>query len=410
MAEVRALRRVRWRASTAVLVLVGAALAAPAQAAPDPGCARSVDRVERGTWTTTPVGGIEGGYPGWRMAVDPVDPRLVLVADSTGVLVSGDGGCRWRRAVTFDDVAPEWSLRAEDAEIARGPGGRSLHVLTLGAGNARVVLLSSEDDGRTWSLTEPPAEATGAAPAKVKLAADPSGSGPLYLHVQHNTTTGAVLASDDSGVTWRWTSLTTFGGPAGVCPPARACTGPPLLQVEAAAGGIWARTAASVNENERIVESRDAGSSWSEVPVPALGGGPALIDVASSPAGATAVLLLGSFGEYALSRDGGSSWGVGEVPAVSSGPYTMPSFFDAAHTRGGRAFAALSGDGPGLWSGNVILFDGREWSNVAPEAYAGFDRKDDDGRPLLFTELAGSRDSFSMLSSRGFLATFRPRR
>jgi photosystem II stability/assembly factor-like uncharacterized protein len=409
MDAMQSLRRRRGLgALSAALVTATAGFAGPAGAAPAPRCAPSVERVEHGTWAMTPIRGIEGAYPGWRMATDPTERSLVVVADSAGVLVSRDGGCRWRRALKFDDVAPEWSLRAVDVEVAHGPRGRSLHVATLAAGNARVVLASSEDDGRTWSLTEPPAEAT-ALVNKVRLSADP-GRGLLYLHVQNNTTTGSVLTTEDSGDTWRWTTLTTFGGPTGACLPPGACTGPPLVQVEAGAGGIWARAAGSVNEDERIVESRDAGSSWSDVPVPALGGGPALLDVATSRTGRPAVLLLGSFGEYALSRDGGSSWGVGEVPSISSGPYTTSSFYDAAHTLGGRAFAALSGDGPGLWSGNVMLFDGREWNNVAPEAYAGFDRKDGDGRPLFFTELAGNPESFSMLSSRGLLATFRPGR
>lgn len=400
----------RYGFAAAALVLACGLMSAPAGARPEPSCTRSLSRVERGSWAMRPVRGIEGGYPGWRMAIDPADPRLVVVADSAGVLVSRDGGCRWTRALTFDDVAPEWSLRAEDAEVVRGPRGRSLHVLTLAAGNARVLLLSSSDDGRTWSATEPPLESSGVTPHSAGMAADPSGSGALYLHVRHNTTTGALLASDDAGSTWRWTALTTYMGPSGACLPTGACTGPSLLEFEAVADEVWGLAAASPGAQERLVTSADGGSSWSDVDIPALNGGAALLDVAPAPAGDPVVLLMGSFGEFALSRDAGASWEVGEVPAVSDGAYTTSSSYDSAHTSGGRWFATLVGDGPGLWSGNVLLFDGREWENVAPEEYVGLGRRDDDGNPLHFLELTGGRDSFSMLSSRGLLATFRPRR
>ncbi|HEV2755736.1 MAG TPA: hypothetical protein VG318_08175 [Actinomycetota bacterium] len=386
-----------------------AALAAPAGAAPEPRCTRSVERVEHGTWTTTPVDGIEGAYPGWRMAADPHDPRLVVVADSAGVLVTRDGGCRWTRGVLYDDVAPEWSLLPAGAAVARGPRGRTLHVLALDVATRRAFLLSSDDDGRAWSVTEPPLEATGGSPAAAALAAEPSRSGRLYLHLQHRTTSGALLATDDSGATWEWSALTTFGGPSGICAAPAPCTAPPLLQAEAAgAGAVWGVAAASDGEARRLVRSGDAGVSWEDVRAPVMTGGPSHIDVV--PGGVPTVLLLGDRGDFAVSRDGGASWEVGKLRELSEGGQISSETHDAAHLAGGRAFAALAGTGPGPWSGNVMLFDGREWENVAPEAYAGFDRKDGEGRPLFFTELTGSRGSFAMLSSRGLLATFRPGR
>jgi photosystem II stability/assembly factor-like uncharacterized protein len=397
------------RGAAAAAVLCALVVPGGVAAAPEPRCDRSVQRVEGGTWTTTPIQGISGAYSGWEMAVDPLDPRLILVADPDGVLVSDDGGCSWTRTVVFDEVAPEWSLRAADAVVARGADGRSLHVLAFAAGNARTLVLSSADDGRTWASAELPPDSNGVTPDGGAITSASHG-GPLYVHLQHRTTTGALLRSDDAGATWENAALTTLA-PSGICPPGHGCTAPPLLQVEpAAAASLWGLAAPAPGEPERVVRSADAGTTWEDVEVPRLNGGTTLLDVVASPRRLPSVLLLGDFGEFALSRDGGASWEAGEFPTLSDGQQQMAASHDVAHTLDGRSFATLSGLSRGPWSGNVVVFDGREWTNVAPEPYAGFDRRDDDGNPLLFTELAGGRGSFSMLASPGLLATFRPGR
>lgn len=403
-------RRLR-RAAAVALAAAVIAPASPGSTAPR-ACSPRSERVPAGTWSSLPVEGIAGSPGVWRM--DAAEDGLVVVADYLGVLVSRDGGCRWTRRVRFDEIAPERALHAEDVEIVSGPRGGSVYVLAVSAVTGNwASLLSSRDGGRTWSARDLPPE-IGAVPLEsADLSSREGGPSPLYLFGLHRNGSAVLFSTRDGGATWEWSGLATTGAPAAACASPGPCTVPPLRAVAPDPSGpdrVWGLTAPSAGEGAGLAASSDAGSSWEHVQAPVLLGGPALLDVAPGRP-RPVVLLLGDFGNFGLSRDEGVSWEVGRFPESVSGPHATQQSFDLGHTSDGRLFASILGRDRGTaWAGNVMLFDGTEWENVSPEAYAGYDREDEAGKPLRFSDLTGLGRGFVMLSSSGELFSFGPRR
>lgn len=155
-------------------------------------------------------------------------PRQVAVGEEGVVLLSDDGGRRWRQArsvpvsatltsVSFADARHGWAVGHWGVILATADGGETWTVQRLAVGEDRPLfavhfldaehgvavglwslVLTTEDGGRTWTprtLAPPP----GSARADANLLAlftDPAGH--LYAAGER----GLVLRSDDRGATW----------------------------------------------------------------------------------------------------------------------------------------------------------------------------------------------------------------
>ena len=124
-----------------------------------------------------------------------------------------------------------------------------------------------------------------------------------------------------------------------------------------------------------------------------------------------AIVAVGDFWEFGLSSDGGRSWAVGEYPKLTSADWSSMGVSEIAHFDRGKALAIVPGSLPGSeWSGNVLAFDGRQWTNTAPSEFSGYDRVDEDGNRMFFESLTSTSGPLLALSSRGELTAFRLRR
>jgi hypothetical protein len=187
------------------------------------------------------------GHPDLR---DDLPPLL-------GLIESSDGGRSWEPV----------SLQGEaDFHALQVDGSR---VVGYDASNARLMV--SDDSGRTWSETRPPA-------GVVDLAVHPQDPSRIVA-----TTEDGVIASSDEGATWR-----PLAGDADllVWPAPGALYGfadDGTVTLSRDGGGVWNRmgdlggepAAATADARDglivalhdgRIVSSRDAGASWSEGP------------------------------------------------------------------------------------------------------------------------------------------------
>ena len=349
------------------------------------------------------------------MDVDEKDVDVAVVADAIGVLVTLDGGCTWSRSTEFEEFTPNSRFRPQDVDVARAGNGRILRVLATPLGDMPkpILLLTSGDDGRTWSTTEMPLETAAIPTTAALLEVSRSRPSRLYVLTRHMGGSAGFSSSDDAGATWRWSGAPTPVAPADVCP-AAVCSTPRLKTIVPDPdhpARVWGLTSNSLDNPAELLRTDDAGISWKEVATPPLAFGPSLLDVAPMPGGGSVVFLLGDHGEFALSRNDGDTWEVGRFPEVAAGPNSTKTSFDLAHASGGSAFATLLGQVPeGSWAGNLMVLSRGDWYNASPDSYAGFDRTDSEGRRVSFSELTGSGDSFVMLSSLGRLAVFRPRR
>lgn len=387
----------------AVLAIAALSFATPGRAASP--CAAETEPVAGGTWTTRAVAGIEGAGGSFDLAVDERDPRLVVVTDAAGVLVSRDGGCGWRRSLTYAEWFPTGGVDAKDVEVAGSGAGRSLHVLIATPGGG-LQLASSSDDGVTWSVGDLPAPASHGVVASVDLVASPAAPA-LLVFARTAMGAGAIYARTPGDGAWRW-DVVTQGSPApGTCVGGGPCTAPTLDAVVADPASdetLWALGRPAGIGAVALVRSTSRGA-WDEVPSPA-GATAALVDVA--PGDDARVMVVGIYDDFAVSRDGGRSWGVGRLPRLVDGSTTSRGAFDLVHFDRGRAFATVVGQTEvSGWAGNVLVFDGHRWADVSPAAFAGYDRTDGDGDHLAFVELAAARGPLMALTSTGKLMTFR---
>lgn len=377
-------------ASTVVVALLLAAAPAGSSAA---SCPTTVTRVKPGRWQSRPVEGIEGASFTWDVAADEEDPRLVVVTDAAGILVTRDAGCTWTRTASFEDFVPTSAVVTEGVAVAGTGRARSLHVLVRPTSGEPRVLLSSTDDGRTWAAGDLPPPAALPVLGTVALAGGP-GDERLYLLVDAGAGVSNLFAS--SGGEWSWKSIATPAAVPSNCAPDGPCTTAPLWKIHASGDELWALGATEATGETGLRRSRDAGASWADLAVPDLLQYAVLFDVAGD-----AVLLLGGFSEFAYSSDGGESWGVGKLPKLVSSTWTSAGVFDVAHFDRGRAFATvLGGSKTSEWAGNVLVFDGRKWADASPPCFAGYDRPDS------FAALASTSGGLLALSSRGELMKF----
>lgn len=156
-----------------------------------------------------------------RLARSPVHPSDLAVVNridaprySCALHVSSDGGARWQASAIPFPAGEELPARCYAPDVAFGPDG-TLYVsfVTLkGIGNSpnAVWLTTSADGGRRLSK---PIRITGPLAFQVRLAADPSVRGRLYVTWLQASTTGLLLFpevgnpivfshSTDGGATW----------------------------------------------------------------------------------------------------------------------------------------------------------------------------------------------------------------
>lgn len=401
------------RTLVALVSVVLAALALPAAAVARRACSSKAEQVVAGTWTSRPVDGIRGGRWTWRMAADEGDPRLVVVADSKGVLVTHDGGCTWDRAARYTDFLAPFEGMPIDAVVAGSGRDRSLHVLvapwTAFVPSGPTKLLSSFDDGATWTSVDAPAAAGPASFSLLSLTASPATPEVVYLLASHPGVTGGVWAGSGRDG-WRWQSATLFAMSPGTCLPETTCLSRSLAELAADPRGdaLWALTRPTIDAGEAVGHSADGGATWRHREVPPLIGGVSLLLVSPARRDAT-VAVLGDFWEYAISKNGGRSWAAGELPKITSSDRTATSVFEAAHYDRGRRLAAIVGDGPmSGWAGNLLTFDGRRWTEATPPGFAGYAATDADGNDLSLVALASTKGPLLALSSRGELMSLTP--
>lgn len=391
--------------------LIAAFLAVPAVAAPDaaarPACAHTIARVAGGTWDARPVDDLRGARFTWRITGDGRDPRLVVVADSEGILVTRDGGCTWERGVEYADALAPFAGNAIDAAVAGTGGERSLHVLVAPwaafVPNGPAKLFSSFDDGATWTVADVPLGAGPAAVSALTLAASPAVPGRVYLLANQSAASSVYAGNGEDEWSWRSVGASSPDDPP--CAAGEPCPSRSLrtLDADPRGRGLWGSTFTAMPGDEVLAQSSDDAVTWEYRPIPPLNGGVSAIDAAPG-----SILLAGDFWEYALSRDGGESWAVGSYPKVASSTSISTNVFEMAHFDRDRAAAIVPGDGPvSGWAGNVLVFDGRRWTNAAPPGFTGYARTDAEGNRLSFAGLVGTDGPLLALSSTGELMAFR---
>ncbi len=178
-----------------------------------------------------------GADPGRRVAVHPQDPDQILTSTDDGLWLSWDGGRRWtaldtppgaRRAL---EVA--WDPRRRD--LAYVLTDHALHTVDL-AGGWREVLATTVD-AEELEVEESDVETgTGEEPDSLHhlsaMTVDPA-EGVLYLAVARG-----LLASEDSGLTWRARGLS--GAPTGQAATLLAHRHSPLIVLAAGPHGVGA--------------------------------------------------------------------------------------------------------------------------------------------------------------------------
>lgn len=338
------------------------------------------------------------------MAADERDPRLVLVADSEGILVTKDRGCTWARSAKYADFVSPVTVFPKDAVVAGTGRARSLHVLVVPSPDGPGRLFSSFDDGASWTVHALPASGPDLYTPH-SLAASPAVPDRVFLFANYSAASAVYAGDGRDG--WRRQSLTLWS-PEEACVSEIACASSPLTSLHADPSGkaLWARSAGTDDGSAALAHSSDEGVSWRSVDAPSIDGGARLADV-----GPRSIALVGDFGEFALSPDGGRSWSVGEYPRLTSTSWQSLGVSEIAHFDRGTSLAIIPGSARGSeWSGNVLVFDGRRWANAAPAEFAGYDRRGEDGNRLYLESLTSTDGPLLALSSRGELMTFRPER
>ena len=391
------------------LCLVALSFATPALSVRAAVCRARVERVEGGSWQTRRVEDLRGTPQTWRLTADEGDPRFVAIADNEGVLVTSDGGCTWKRSVEYAEFVLPEIADPLGAVLAGSGRDRSLHVLISAWMGAEMepTLLSSFDDGATWTASPAPAGPYGW--MSYALTASPSSPGVVYLLARHVSAAGGVYSRRGNGE-WRRRVVMAHGAPES-CDLGATClsrTIDVLVTDPAARDVLWAFAGAPPDAHDSTLgRSADGGGAWTHAVAPEVSPGAPLVDVVSGR-GETSVTLVGDRGRFATTRDEGRSWAVARIPELLPERATSSQPFAVAHFDRGNKTAVVLGSGPySGWAGNVLAFDGRRWSDVSPAAFSGYGRADAEGNPLTFAALASTEGPLLALTSTGELMSLR---
>jgi photosystem II stability/assembly factor-like uncharacterized protein len=218
----------------------------------------------------------------WSVAVDPRDPRHVLVIarndtliGTRGILVSYDAGANWITPRLPPQRKPRQLDGTEPPAVAfdtRRPG-----VVYIGT---RPGVLRSSDGGRRWRWADGRFEPETPLP----LAVHPTRGGTLYAYVAAENG-GRVARSTDAGSSWRFGS---FGDPSAYATSLAIAPSRPET--------LYAAT------NVGLARSVDGGNTWRLQPAEGL------TRVAVDPTDADTVYGGTASAGVLRSTDGGASW------------------------------------------------------------------------------------------------------
>lgn len=227
------------------------------------------------------------------LLIDRADPARYLVATKHSILISSDGGRRWR---LVKDSLPG----AMNMFLLQDPRNPS----TFFVGPS--ILWKSVDSGETW---QPAGPGFVFAPDGIQaLTAAPDGS--LYTGIWN----GGVARSTDGGQTWQRRS----GG-----------LNLKVLDVTAGTGALWAATARG------IYSSRDGGLQWRRTTPNDRFPTTSVLTVGGA-------VLVGGDGALYRSVDGGRRWKLA-MDGLPPAPYVYSLTADPANPQ--RVYASLNSDG-----------------------------------------------------------------
>lgn len=267
----------------------------------------------RGAWQELPVGswpdpdGVAAERVATAYAVDPVDPRRVVVTDGTSVKLSDRSGCAFRTVLTLAQLptadVPVSGAQAQIVHVVVLPNHRTLLVLDE-QGRTRVLASDTAERG-TWA----PAE-TGLPPGGAPHAVGSGVGATAYLSLEPSPASGVLgapaspgglFATDDGGATWQQrggsstalADLTALAGDPKTPGLLHAISGDDVLRstdggrtfavpgpltvdgteyvmaaLAAPAPGVVLAAAVESAHGPRLVRSTDGGRSWSSVPSP----------------------------------------------------------------------------------------------------------------------------------------------
>jgi hypothetical protein len=170
-----------------------------------------------------------------------------LVASSSGISVSHDGGCSW----TKNPGLPESRFAVDVTVQPTHPHQAFALISGHSDGSYMVWVARSDDDGKTFTETGPPLPSD-----FVATTVEVAPANPLRIYVSGKITStqrGAIQRSDDGGVTWTPFLLDIEGSASiyiGAVDPLDADV-------------LYIRTLA--DSASRVIASRDAGATWNDV-------------------------------------------------------------------------------------------------------------------------------------------------
>jgi photosystem II stability/assembly factor-like uncharacterized protein len=279
---------------------------------------------------TTTAGGVTtaGSVPYtpwyWTMAVSPSDPKVLVLATSSGLYRSADGAKTWQqvgpKGVNMTSVAV-----SGNSMFAGGVPGPN-PVIRKGTGRTApdgpAVLTVSTDDGKVWKILHPSGLPNVTLQA---LAVDPAKSSDVYALLN----TGKLYRSTDGARSFQLVSP-KIGAP----PWALAVTqNGHLVAGDMDSGGFT-----SAN-----------GKAWQKTPFTDSAGGKMVMEYAVQPSDPSNVVMT-SVG-ILRSTDGGKTWHLALKSRVMFGPVAWaPSAPDVVYAVGFDRSFWRSGDGGDTWT------------------------------------------------------------
>ena len=139
-----------------------------------------------------------------RLAIDPMDPDVVVVATNHGIQRTTDGGMTWTEVYSGPGAGNNPRSRIQDLKAQPG------NFNTMIAGENPGGILHSMDGGLTWAQAITSDEMIGGS-QRIELAYAPSNPAIAYASVQTGFNSAELLRSDDGGASW---SLTREADPS----------------------------------------------------------------------------------------------------------------------------------------------------------------------------------------------------
>jgi photosystem II stability/assembly factor-like uncharacterized protein len=275
---------------------------------------------------------------------------LVWAQLATAIAISTDHGHAWSDIPLPKDTvnAPDRSVEVIDRD----------HAWVLRESTADPQVFRTSDGGASWLSADLPVSydpATGVPSGRLSFIDASVG----FVVIGTNAEDETVLRTLDGGATWSLTGLSAT-----------------LESVASDANTLWtARTSAGSGANQLLRVSRDAGATWTEVPLPGLDvqstcvqpgelwvPGPGGVTFLSATEGYAAVSCTeGNFGtRYYRTTDAGLSWS--QIAAMTRPVGIAPVFVDATHwLQPDVAEADLQATADG----------GKTWTTLAQKGLAG---------------------------------------